>query len=84
MYPTRKARRAAAKIGASLLLLATGAARAQQMDYSSLQSLFGEPVTTSAVGKPQRISDVPMAMDIITAEDIRRSGARNIPQVLQR
>ncbi len=55
---------------------------AQLIDYGSLQSLFGEPVTSSATGTPQRASDVPANMTIITAEDIRRSGVRNIPQII--
>src|SRR6185369_11327896 len=38
---------------------------------------------TSATGKPQRAPDVPVKMEIITADDIRRSGAHDIPGVLQ-
>lgn len=55
---------------------------AQSMDYGALEALFGEPVTTSATGSPQRPSDVPANMEIITAAMIRRSGATNIPDVL--
>lgn len=62
----------------------TGAANAQSVDYSTLESIFGEPVTTSATGKPQRVSEAPVAMKIITQEEIHRSGAKDIPQVLQR
>src|SRR5471032_1700683 len=58
-------------------------ANAQSMDYGSLEKLFGEAVTTSATGSPQRASDVPANMEIITADDIRRSGADNIPDILQ-
>ena len=58
-------------------------AQAQSMDYSALQQLFGEPVTTSATGSPQRVTEVPANMEIITADDIRRSGADNIPDILQ-
>ncbi|MQP66661.1 TonB-dependent receptor plug domain-containing protein [Niveispirillum sp. SYP-B3756] len=54
------------------------------MDYGSLQDLFGEPVTTSATGKPQRASEVPAAMTIVTADEITKSGARTIPDVLNR
>ncbi|MGD0105244.1 MAG: TonB-dependent receptor [Rhodopila sp.] len=61
----------------------TSPARAQSVDYSGFEQLFGEPVTTSATGKPQRISEVPANMEIITADDIRRSGADNIPDILQ-
>ncbi|MBU6298596.1 MAG: TonB-dependent receptor [Alphaproteobacteria bacterium] len=58
-------------------------AQAQLMDYGSLEQLFGEPVTTSATGSPQRATEVPANMIIITADDIRRSGARDIPGVLR-
>lgn len=69
------------------LMLSTtlpGAARAQRIDYGSLQELFGEPVTTSATGKPQRASESPATMQIITADEIRKSGAFTIPQILER
>ena len=56
--------------------------RAEMVDYGSLQSLFGEPVTTSATGTPQRTSDVAADMTIITADDIRRSGSRSIPKII--
>lgn len=58
-------------------------AQAQSVDYGAFQDLFGEAVTTSATGNPQRASDVPVTMEIITADDIRRSGARDIPGVLK-
>lgn len=69
-------------VGAVLAAIA-GAAHAQVMDYGSLQQLFGEPVTTSVTGSPQRVSDVPATMEIITADDIRRSGAIDVPGVLR-
>jgi iron complex outermembrane receptor protein len=53
------------------------------MDYGSLEQLFGEAVTTSATGSPQRATEVPAEMTIVTAEEIRRSGAKDIPGVLQ-
>jgi outer membrane receptor for ferrienterochelin and colicins len=56
---------------------------AQSIDYGALERLFKEPVTTSVDGSPQRVSDVPTTMEIITAEDIRRSGAKDIPGVLR-
>jgi outer membrane receptor for ferrienterochelin and colicins len=56
---------------------------AQSVDYGALEQLFKEPVTTSVDGSPQRASDVPATMEIITAEDIRRSGAKDIPGVLR-
>ncbi len=62
--------------------IAAGPAAAQSIDYGAFEELFGEPVTTSANGSPQRPSDVPANMEIITAEAIRRSGATNIPDAL--
>ena len=56
--------------------------RAQSMDYGSLEQLFGEQVTTNATGTPQRASEVPVDMTIITADQIRQSGSRNIPEIL--
>jgi iron complex outermembrane receptor protein len=64
--------------------LAGGAALAQSLDYGRFEGLFDEPVTMSATGKPERISDTPVTMDVITQDDIKRSGARDIPTLLQR
>jgi outer membrane receptor for ferrienterochelin and colicins len=61
---------------------AHGIAQAQSIDYGALERLFQEPVTTSATGSPQRVADVPASMVIVTAEDIRRSGAYDLPGVL--
>lgn len=69
------------------LLLSTaisGMANAQTIDYGMMESIFGEPVTASATGKPQRASEAPVTMDIIGSEEIRRSGAKDIPQLLRR
>jgi iron complex outermembrane receptor protein len=66
------------------LSLAATAAHAQSIDYGSMEQLFNEPVTTSATGSPQRASEVPVAMDIISAEDIKRSGAVDLPTILSR
>lgn len=70
----------AALVGA---LFAVLAARAAPVEHGEMERLFDEPVTTSATGKPQRVSEVPADMEIITAEDIRRSGADNLPDILQ-
>ena len=59
------------------------AADAKDLDYLSFQDLFGEPVTVGATGTPQRASEVPVNMTILTAADIKRSAARNIPEVLR-
>ncbi len=58
-------------------------ARAQNVDYGALEQMFGQPVTTSATGSPQLASQAPADMQIITADDIRRSGATDIPGVLK-
>ncbi len=67
------------------LLFAAAAvpASAQTVNYGQLEEIFGEPITTSATGKPQKVSEVPVNMEIITQEDIRHSGADNLPDVLQ-
>jgi iron complex outermembrane receptor protein len=66
-----------------LAVAAGGRAAAQSIDYGALEQLFGEPVTLSVTGKPQRATDAPANIDIITQDDIRRSGATDIPGVLQ-
>jgi iron complex outermembrane recepter protein len=75
-----------------LLALAGQAARAQSAQGSppsqadltqvSLETLMNMEVT-SASKKEQRISDVATAIFVITKEDIRRSGATNIPDLLR-
>src|SRR5882724_6237834 len=67
----------------SLLAISPVTLRAQTIDYGALEQLFGEPVTTSATGSPQRATEVPANMEIITADEIRRSGAYDIPGVLR-
>jgi iron complex outermembrane receptor protein len=71
-------------LAAAASLAMVQAATAQSMDYGSLQDLFGEPVTTSATGKPQRASEAPAPMTIIGAEEIARSGAKDLPDILNR
>ncbi len=72
-------------MGTAILLGAIGSSRgaAQSIDYQAMEQLFGEPVTSSATGKPQRESDAPVNIEIVTQDDIRRSGATSIPDVLQ-
>jgi outer membrane receptor protein involved in Fe transport len=67
----------------ALLVGLAGPARAQQVDYGALEQMFGQPVTTSATGSPQLAALAPADMQIITADDIRRSGAITIPDILQ-
>ena len=74
-----------AGVAASLAIAAIGLpAAAQSVDYGSLQELFNEPVTTSATGSPQRSTEVPVDMTIISAADIHRSGATDLPTILSR
>jgi len=70
-------------LSAASAMFWTSPALAQAMDYGALEQLFGEPVTTSATGQPQRVTEVPAAMEIVSAERIRRSGAVDIPGVLK-
>jgi iron complex outermembrane receptor protein len=67
-----------------LALASAAPSFAQSIDYGSLEQLFNEPVTTSATGSPQRAASAPVPMDIITAADIKRSGAVDIPTILGR
>ena len=74
---------AGASVGFLILASAT-AASAQSIDYGAMEQLFNEPVTTSATGSPQRSTEVPVAMEIISAADIKRSGATDLPTILSR
>ncbi len=70
----------------SLVLLATLIAlpaAGQTMQYGALERMFGEPVTVSATGEPQRSSEAPVDLEIVTQDDIRRSGAVDIPGALR-
>ena len=67
-----------------ILLASASAASAQSIDYGAMEQLFNEPVTTSATGSPQRANEAPADMQIISADDIRRSGETNLPGILQR
>jgi len=53
------------------------------MDFEEYQSMFDEPITKSANGTPQRLSDVTLNMDIITEKEIELSGARTITELLR-
>ena len=71
---------------ASLSLIAglmSSAASAQSVDYQSLQDTIGEPVTTSVTGKPQRASETPASIEIITRDQIAHSPAHDVPGLLQ-
>jgi iron complex outermembrane receptor protein len=75
-------------ITTSLAALAAGlvwqaGASAQSLDYTAMSELFGEPVTAGATGAPQRASDVPATMVIITQDDIQRFPEYDIPGILR-
>jgi len=74
---------AGASVGLIILASAT-AASAQSIDYGAMEQLFNEPVTTSATGSPQRATEAPVDMTIISAADIKRSGAGDLPTILSR
>jgi len=63
--------------------LSSPALAAGTVDYGAFEELFQEPVTMSATGAPQRVTEVPVGMHILTQEDIRRSGAVDLPGVLE-
>ncbi len=65
-------------------LLGSSAAIAQSVDYGAAEQMFGEPITTSATGSPQRSTEAPADMQIITAAEIRQSGEVTLPGILQR
>ncbi len=62
--------------------LAVSEAAHADMNYGVLEMMFGEPITTSVTGIPQRASDVAANMTIITQDQIRQSGTRNIAQII--
>ncbi len=65
--------------------LAAGAAEGVSADDfldMALEDLLAVEVTTAGK-RAQRVSDVAAAVHVITAEDIRRSGARSLPEVLR-
>ena len=68
---------------AAIHLVAPAALHAQSVDYAALAETFGEPVTTSVTGKPQRASEAPASIVIITREQITRSSARGVPDLLK-
>lgn len=72
-----------AAVSCAALCFTAAPSHAQSIDFTSMEELFGEPVTTSATGKPQRMSEVPVTMEILTQDDIRRSGAVNLAEALR-
>ena len=56
---------------------------AQTPDNGVLAEIFHEPVTSSATGRPQLVSEAPANITIITQDDIRRLGATTVPDALE-
>ncbi len=52
-------------------------------DTLSLEELLNYKIITSAARKPQSFMDTAAAISVITREDIRRSGATSIPDLLR-
>ena len=63
-------------------LFAAGTSRAAQLADLPLEELMRIEVV-SASRKAQRLADVPASMHVITGDDIRSSGARNLPEALR-
>src|SRR5712692_5890478 len=78
-------RRTSLKIAASLLLLAglmRGDKGLEGLKGLSLEQLGNIQVTTASK-QPVKVARTPAAIYVITQEDIRRSGATSIPEVLR-
>ncbi|MFY9527861.1 MAG: TonB-dependent receptor plug domain-containing protein [Candidatus Acidiferrales bacterium] len=76
-----------ASLGVAMVLLSVIPARSQQsketdLAEKSLEDLMNTQVT-SVSKKEQKLSQVAAAIFVITQEDIRRSGATNIPDLLR-
>jgi len=65
-------------LGTVLPLLADDTSTAQTFDF-----FLQEAQVTTASRRAQKISDSPVAIDVITAEDIAKSGAQNIADLLR-
>lgn len=75
-------RRSLCLLGLLLLTMTVQAQTASRSDEQSLEDLMQVEVS-SVAKKPQRLANVAASIFVITAEDIRLSGANSIPEVLQ-
>lgn len=68
----------------ALAVSATAAGRNQGRDLTdlSLEELMDVRVSL-ATRKPGRLSEIAAAVDVVTAEDMRRTGAENVPDALR-
>lgn len=64
-------------MGAAMLLLAAGAAQAAQQQLAIL-----DPVVVTATRFKDRYDDKPVNVTVITAEDMQRSAAKTVPDLL--
>ena len=64
-------------------LAAVSTAEPNSLFEMSLQDLMDIPIVVSASRSEQKITDSPVPITIITAEDIHFSGLTNIPEILQ-
>lgn len=78
----------ASLVGAAALLMCAGSARANdqqtpaRLTELSLEQL-GDIEVTSVSKRPEEVRRTPVAIHVITHDDIRRSGATSIPEVLR-
>src|SRR5688572_20983437 len=72
----------AALLGSAALLPGESAAASKPLAELSLEELSGLQVT-SVSRRAERGADAPDSIYVITGEDIRRSGATNLPQALR-
>ncbi|WP_288377889.1 TonB-dependent siderophore receptor [uncultured Massilia sp.] len=86
-YPTedrrlRPTRIALACLCAALAWPAAAQSRADELADLSIEELATIQVT-SVSKKPERLQDAPASVFVITADDIRRAGARSLPEALR-
>ena len=66
----------------ALVESAAAAEEASELKKLSLEELMNLEVTTASK-RPEKLSDVPSAIQVITGDEIRRSGASSIPEALR-
>jgi iron complex outermembrane receptor protein len=77
-------RRLAPAVLASLVAAASQSARAETKDLSNLSLAdLGNIEITSVSRHAERLSEAPTSIFVITADDIRRSGATTLPEALR-
>jgi iron complex outermembrane receptor protein len=83
----RRARGALRLLAGAIAALFLAQPRAADLQLADLADLSLEQLAnievTSVTGKPEPLSGVPASIYVITNEDIRRSGARTLPEALR-